>query len=363
MLWFLSMILPVVAYNYIFLKYSMIPIIPLVQPESLSMPAVITIVSFFLGNLFLEVGWRRFFEVPAQIIYKAILFLMALVFAVTSKHLNVSPLLIFGFFNCLVLFLLLIFLIRMKLQNHKYASISLVFLIFLGLGATALPIFTGNMMEADSISQSLRVDLSFSLIWRNTFVLFSIYVAVMHKFIVDLMDEMVEKERLMKELERLSLTDALTNLQNRRGFNQFMEYEFKQIQRSGESFAVTLCDIDFFKKVNDRYGHDCGDLVLKEIAAALRRNVRDQDCLARWGGEEFILLQKMDLSQAALSADRIRKEIEGLNFDYENEGFSITMSFGIAGMLPRDKDFEESILAADRNLYKAKDAGRNCVVV
>ncbi|MDA3812065.1 MAG: GGDEF domain-containing protein [Spirochaetaceae bacterium] len=184
----------------------------------------------------------------------------------------------------------------------------------------------------------------------------------MHKFKIDMTEDLIMKEVLLKKLEKLSLTDSMTDLNNRRGFYQFIDYEFKQIQRSRELFAVTLCDIDFFKKVNDSYGHDCGDYVIKEVAKAIKNNIREQDSLARWGGEEFLLLQKMNLEQAAVIVERIRQDIENLDFKYNGIHISITMSFGIAQMAFDDENYEKSIIDADRKLYIAKDSGRNCII-
>ena len=160
-------------------------------------------------------------------------------------------------------------------------------------------------------------------------------------------------------LERLAVTDPLTGLANRRGGEQDIASEIARAKRQKTPLSCILLDIDRFKEVNDTFGHQAGDHLLREISALLRRTVRAYDVLVRWGGEEFlIILPSVDLDQARRLADRVRRAVESL----ETQGVGpITVSAG-AAMLDADYDFEAMMTQADRRLYQAKAAGRNCIV-
>jgi diguanylate cyclase (GGDEF)-like protein len=159
-------------------------------------------------------------------------------------------------------------------------------------------------------------------------------------------------------LERLAVTDPLTGLANRRGGEQNISSELSRAKRQRTPLSCILIDIDRFKEVNDTYGHQAGDHVLREISGLLRRTVRAYDILVRWGGEEFlIVLPAVDLDQARRLAERVRHAVELL----ETNGIGpVTISAG-AATLDADYDFDEMLSQADRRLYQAKAAGRNCI--
>jgi diguanylate cyclase (GGDEF)-like protein len=161
-----------------------------------------------------------------------------------------------------------------------------------------------------------------------------------------------------KKLELMSLTDQLTGLYNRHKLHQVFTSEINRSNRFEEIFGIILLDLDLFKNVNDNYGHDVGDLVLKEISQILKDNIRISDTLGRWGGEEFlIILPQIDLEGAVVLAQKLRKEIENHQFSIVGK---MTASFGIAYY--RKGDDENSIIKrADEALYKAKEMGRNIV--
>lgn len=166
-----------------------------------------------------------------------------------------------------------------------------------------------------------------------------------------------------RELELASRTDPLTGLFNRRHLMEKIEEERLRYKRSSRPFSVIICDIDFFKKVNDMYGHDCGDAVLKSLANLLGRHIRKQDCLGRWGGEEFlILLPETNSEGAATLAEKLRKRIEEYEFNYAGMKLPITMTFGVA-QYNDEYGVDACIVGADSALYKGKSNGRNCVVV
>jgi diguanylate cyclase (GGDEF)-like protein len=166
-----------------------------------------------------------------------------------------------------------------------------------------------------------------------------------------------------KELELASNTDYLTGLYNRRYIIEKVEEEYVRQQRSSNKYSIIISDIDFFKKVNDTYGHDCGDYILTSIAKLLKSLLRKQDYIARWGGEEFfILLPNTDTNGAMVLTERMRKSIQDKKFIYNQIMISITMTFGISEYNDALK-LDDTIKKADNALYEGKRKGRNCVIV
>ena len=157
------------------------------------------------------------------------------------------------------------------------------------------------------------------------------------------------------------LTDGLTSIANRRAFEFELTRRLAQWQRDGTPLTLMMLDIDHFKKFNDRYGHPAGDAILKGVAQVLQTTVRKADLVARFGGEEFvILLPGIALSEAKDIADRIRSLIEMQRFAFSGLTLRVTTSLGFAQMSSED-DPESFTKRADAALYSAKEAGRNCV--
>lgn len=166
--------------------------------------------------------------------------------------------------------------------------------------------------------------------------------------------------RLNKLLKNLSQTDALSGLYNRRFMNKKLEEEIMKYQRYETPFSVLLLDIDYFKKINDTFGHDKGDLVIKKISSLMQKHIRNTDICARWGGEEFLILaSNSDLNGAIKLANNIRELIENSEFEINTY---VTVSIGVSSM---NKHLEqESLLKlVDNALYKAKEKGRNRVEI
>ncbi len=174
-------------------------------------------------------------------------------------------------------------------------------------------------------------------------------------------------------LYQLAVFDSLTSLYVRRYFLGIAGKEFKRVKRYGGSLSVLMTDIDHFKKFNDTYGHQIGDLVLKSIAGVVRKSVRETDIAARYGGEEFImLLPETDAAGATIFAERLRKSIEASAFDSESGALKVTISIGISSIAVDKqsketgttyKDTDEMIKCADIALYSSKEAGRNAVTL
>jgi two-component system, cell cycle response regulator len=168
------------------------------------------------------------------------------------------------------------------------------------------------------------------------------------------------------KLLKLSVTDDRTNLLNDRYLGRRLTEEFKRAQRYGTSLSVMMLDLDHFKQINDKYGHDCGDQVLKEFGRLVTECAREIDIVGRFGGEEFlIILPNTDGIRAAIVAERVRKAAEEHVYKYKESLVRITVSAGIASFPANREVRNESDLlkAADSALYRAKQASRNKIIV
>ena len=181
----------------------------------------------------------------------------------------------------------------------------------------------------------------------------------------ELEQKAMELESANDKLEKLSETDFLTGLANRRRFDQVLQTEWSRARRANHPLSLIMMDVDHFKKFNDRYGHQAGDVCLKNLASVLMGNLyRAGDLMARYGGEEFCVISAYTDSAAAQAlAEKIRREVKALGLIHEDSEFGVvTISLGIAVVIPdHTKSPEELIRAADAALYEAKACGRNCV--
>ncbi len=169
-------------------------------------------------------------------------------------------------------------------------------------------------------------------------------------------------KRAELELRQLAITDGLTQVANRRHFDERIQEEVDRSQRYGRPLVLLLLDIDHFKKVNDTYGHPAGDAVLRRVADICRASIRALDLVARFGGEEFaILLPETDIPGALQLAERIREDIAALPVTYGPNTIQVTASLGVAATENGDRSSEQLLKAADEMLYAAKQGGRNQV--
>jgi two-component system cell cycle response regulator len=172
-------------------------------------------------------------------------------------------------------------------------------------------------------------------------------------------------ERNELELQLMADTDALTQLPNRRAFRARLGRALEAAERDGGQIAVALLDVDFFKHVNDTYGHDAGDMCLQTLARLLQGQLRADDVVARMGGEEFALLMpQTTLDQARVIAERMRAVVARHAFALagSDELLSVQISIGLAALTPGER-VDQAMKAADDALYRAKASGRNRVVV
>lgn len=168
--------------------------------------------------------------------------------------------------------------------------------------------------------------------------------------------------RFQRELYEAALRDPLTKVYNRRAFDDRLEGDLSHARRHGTPLSLLLFDLDYFKSVNDTYGHVCGDYVLAEFAELVQAMVRREDIFARYGGEEFVMVCRSTPVVAAASlAERVRAQVAEHRFSYEGKRVPVTVSVGVAAST-EDDSTEALLERADKMLYKAKQDGRNRVV-
>jgi diguanylate cyclase (GGDEF)-like protein len=174
----------------------------------------------------------------------------------------------------------------------------------------------------------------------------------------ELLKEIVIRKKVEEELQQLAITDPLTGIYNRRMFHQLLEGEIERDRRYRSGLGLILCDLDHFKIINDNFGHDVGDKVLQVFAANTRKHLRDSDILARWGGEEFIILiPQTNLEKTLVIAEKLQSETEIITLPPVG---CFTCSFGVTFFCD-DDTVESFIKRADDALYLAKRNGRNRV--
>jgi diguanylate cyclase (GGDEF)-like protein len=202
----------------------------------------------------------------------------------------------------------------------------------------------------------VQEDKKYQAVYKDYYIELILITMIVAIFLVALYNY----NKNQKKLEELSTTDYLTKLYNRLKFMEFAEYELIKSIRYRTPFTILILDIDYFKKINDEYGHNEGDAVLVKMATVLKELMRKTDIVARWGGEEFIcILTNTERQNAMIVAEKIRKKVEEINFGrIEN----LTVSIGLYEKKDIDIKIEDIIDNADSALYMAKGTGRNKVV-
>jgi len=223
---------------------------------------------------------------------------------------------------------------------------------------------TEGWPEELSDDESSMLDFSFSvgtnrhytasispILAKNMSVLAKVYLFI----------EITDSVILMRELENAAYIDELTGIFNRKHFFEHASVDIERALRLNQSIYIAMLDLDFFKQINDKYGHAAGDMVLKGTAEIIRHTIRSYDLLCRYGGEEFVLLiTALNVNEARRLMERIRENMEHNHFNYEGEEVTVTCSIGLAEFLKTDT-LETSIKKADDALYAAKNGGRNQV--
>lgn len=176
----------------------------------------------------------------------------------------------------------------------------------------------------------------------------------------------IVNQKLQRDLKEQTIRDPLTGLFNRRYMKEALALEVARAARSGAPLCVVMCDVDHFKRFNDEFGHDAGDVVLQAVAAELSQRFRDGDIVCRYGGEEFIIIAPGTTAATLASrVDAVRQAVAGIALRLHNQPLgNTTMSFGVAEWAPgMDREGDALVQAADAALYRAKREGRNRVVL
>lgn len=218
------------------------------------------------------------------------------------------------------------------------------------LNSRFVPEFDWYLIVAQKENEAeQRIENTLILNLSVSFVISLILVAFMHLII----------SGYQRKLETMATTDKLTGCANRQIFDALFKQAHTQSKRTQTSLSALILDIDYFKQINDTYGHPTGDVVLKALVQDIKRNIRESDIIFRWGGEEFlILLPESDKHEAFKVAEIVRKSIENLIITFAGKSISITVSIGVKTMLADDTQ-ETLFEDADKALYLAKEKGRN----
>jgi diguanylate cyclase (GGDEF)-like protein len=230
-------------------------------------------------------------------------------------------------------------------------------------------IFLTSMTKDEDMARGIEVGGDDYLLKPVTEVVLQAKVRAMQRLVEMQRSQVYLSQQLNaanKELQRLSTTDGLTGIPNRRLFDELSIREWRRCERMKKPIALVMLDIDSFKLFNDEYGHQAGDDCLRAVAAQVARAApRAADLAARYGGEEFILvLGETDADGARWVAENVRQHVSELGIPHATPSRHVTISCGVAAILPQsDNSFETLLRTADRALYQAKEAGRDRVVV
>jgi diguanylate cyclase (GGDEF)-like protein len=177
----------------------------------------------------------------------------------------------------------------------------------------------------------------------------------------DFMEQLCEQKKKIEDLSKQAMTDSLTSLLNFNAFHQCLDKEIERAQRYKHNLCLIMADIDYFKNINDTYGHLAGDHVIKTVAQFFQDFIRTSDSVARYGGEEFaVILPEISKTDAMIVAERLREKINSMQIEHEGQPIPVSLSFGISFLKSnRNTDKIELIKEADSALYQAKKAGRN----
>lgn len=221
-----------------------------------------------------------------------------------------------------------------------------------GLAITAL--YAGRLYD---LSNALKI----IFIIVSTFALAFKLMVISHFYYKKFSMDELKIIKYSQKLEKLATQDPLTKLQNRRGMEQYLKRIIENPSAESSGFTICIADIDFFKNINDTYGHDAGDYVLKSLSSIMEEYMEGRGKLARWGGEEFLLVFDKNGDDAFIDVEGLRRKIEYTKLEYEDYPINVTMTFGVEEYSPT-YEVEKSIDKADKKLYQGKVAGRNRVV-
>ncbi len=257
----------------------------------------------------------------------------------------------------------------------------LSYLIIIVLAVTNQTIEFGTITESFTTPKVALSNIIIKMVFLTVFIGIALYISKIYRTLVEkaidkvlLEKQNIELSKTLKilkstqtelhdknrELRYISGTDALSRLYNRRKTEELLHTACEHAEHDGETFSLILIDIDFFKRINDEYGHPIGDKVIMQIAANLRTNVRDVDAVGRWGGEEFLVIcPNLSAESAEGLANRLKEDIQ---FNCNGIKQTVTCSFGVTQWVHGDTP-STIINRVDRALYTSKEGGRNCVTL
>lgn len=255
---------------------------------------------------------------------------------------------------CLGLLIMIRFLFKPNLYKPVFVVMSTIFVV------NEVAFWTEAYPYAPLLNSPLYVGEPLTPWWSVWLRVIYIMIALPSVILFMVLGYFMREEKLA--LEQMVITDELTGVANRSRFMQQLEAESRRHRRSNSPLCVLMCDVDFFKKVNDNWGHAAGDEVLRSVGKVLKQSTRSHsDLPARFGGEEFVvLLPHTKLSQAKKIAEKIRQHLSHHIFGEGEDSFQVTMSIGVAQVT--DGNGEKAVKLADDNLYRAKQQGRDRVV-
>lgn len=241
--------------------------------------------------------------------------------------------------------------------ENVFSLLALILALLLALIlSTVLVLFKNS-------SLNYFIDSLFSLPFAFLFVLlFIVLTGILGGFGLALAHSISQLKEGIQSFQKSSETDPLSQLKNRRSFKKILNEELNRKQRleTPDCLGLIFIDIDFFKKVNDTYGHNAGDFVIREISNFLEKSCRPYDTVARWGGEEIVILTPHTTrEQLVRTAERLRSGVENFDFTFESQCIPITISLGLALHRNAEESIPQFVERADFMLLKAKESGRN----
>ena len=216
-----------------------------------------------------------------------------------------------------------------------------------------LPFFSFMLLAFYGVQRKYLLSIFIPLLLSTVIIFFSYYLLAI----------VIAQVKRQKQLEVASTTDSLTGLFNRRYMEQKIQEEYARYQKTDSALSFLIIDIDLFKTINDKLGHAGGDSLLKAIAEDLKKCIRESDIVARWGGDEFLLMLPFTNKENAIKmAERIRQTVGSRTYVYENEVLSVTLTIGVSVVQDSEATSDDVIRKADLLMFQGKRAGRNRIV-
>jgi diguanylate cyclase (GGDEF)-like protein len=306
---------------------------------------------FWVGNLLfttlLITGLNKYFRDRSLSVLQLI---WATVFAMLGIY----------FLNDMRDIILMFYFAMLSFGFFRFKAYQFVICAVIAIVGYLLVIFVLSINEPLRITYNREILRFFAFTLTSTMIVYSgISISRMRE---ELKRKNIDLEKAVELNTILATTDDLTGLYTRRHFMEVLAQQKAISERDGKDFVVCFADLDFFKHVNDAFGHHTGDLVLKQFADIVRKSIREVDYAARFGGEEFVLLLvNTDIEQSISVAERIRQTLDEFNFNDIAPALNVTVSIGMSNY----KEFnslQETLMSADNRMYAAKEQGRNLVV-